>query len=148
MTALLQQFPALWLAIGLVLASGVFYIANRKLISWQAHATKSLIDTLDRQIVGLTNERDDYRTKLHAEREGHHACQLRIQELEARPDISKLFTASEAFYCKQTEAMAKLIESIHEHDASVADKMEPIYVSLETIGKGIKELLTRTPAKK
>lgn len=148
MIEILQKFPALWAIFGTMLAAGVFWVANRKLISWQATATKSLIDTLDRQIVGITNERDNYRNKLHDERESHNACKLRIQELELRPDVTRLFEASEVFYSKQAEAMGKLVESIHEHDASVVVKMQPIYMSLETISKGIKELLMRTSVAK
>lgn len=147
MIELLKQFPALWLVGGFVIASGVFWIANRKVFMWQAQATDGLIKTLKEQIHALNDERDDYRTKLHNERELHNAAKLRIQEMELRPDVTALFKASEAFYTEQTKAMSSLVASFQQHDRMVNERMAPIYESLETMGKGIQELLRRTDAK-
>jgi hypothetical protein len=147
MIELLQKFPALWLIVGVICASAIFWIANRKVFMWQAQATDGLVRTLKEQIHAITDERDDYRNKLHSEKELHGAAKLRIQEMELRPDVTALFKASEAFYTEQTKAMSTLVQSFQQHDRMVNERMTPIYESLETMGKGIQELLRRTTAK-
>lgn len=151
MIELLKMFPALWGIIGIVIASAAFLIGNRYIFAWQRAATTNLVDTLKGQISALTSERDDYRSKLHTEREEHHACTLRIKELELRPDVTALFQASQDFYKAQSDVqsrqaamMSEMIQAVRKHDSDVGERMKPVYDSLGAMGEGIKELLKRT----
>lgn len=156
---ILRQFPALWMVFGLVLASGAFLYANKKIFAWQKEATQNLIGTLKENISTLTTERNGYRDTLHTVRNDLgsqiNAAQIRIKDLELRPDMTLLFETSKDFYTNQAEVQAKqatamqqLIDAIHKHDSDVEGRMIPIYESLKTMGDGIKELLQRTPPKR
>lgn len=113
----------IWMLIGMVLATVVFWLVNRKVLRLQATAAEKLADTLDRQIAALERERDNYRTRLHDERDAHQACALRVKELEARPDLSDLT----ALLSDQKDWMRSLGESLTEHsrtDANIFGKIE------------------------
>lgn len=154
MTELLKAFPAIWMVVGVIIASGAFLIGNRYIFRWQRAATENLVNTLQRQIDAGVVEKDDYKTKLHAERESHQACVLRIKELEMKPDVTALFQASQDFYQQQTKVqvqqaqmMEEMLAAVHKHDADATAQMKPIYDSLKLMGDGIAELLKRSAPK-
>lgn len=97
----------------------------------------------DQAIMRLTSERDDNRALLHEKRNSLQAAELKIKEMEMRPDISALFHASEVFYSEQTKVLTTLVESFRNHDDKVTERMQPIYESLEKMGQGITRLLER-----
>lgn len=158
---ILKTFPAAWTIPGFIIASilacGLFYFVNRRVLSYTREATEGWRETTKDQIKALSDERNSYRDQLHGERGSHQASKLRIVELEGRPDISSLFKASQDFYRSQTEAqanMSKLLseqtvlirqtsDSIMKHDEDVGDRMKPVNDSLKIMGEGIKELLRR-----
>lgn len=148
MAEFFKAFPMLWALVGLVFAGGVFWVSSQRVFVMQGQANENLVKTLERHNSALETERDDYKNKLHTERDNHQSTQLKVKELELRPDMTTLFHNSEAFYSKQTEAMGSLIESIHKHDTSVGAKMQPVYDSLKTMGNGIEELLRRSEKRK
>jgi hypothetical protein len=76
--------------LGMAIGALLVWFANRKLISLQGEAARELASTYLRQNEALTSERNEYREKLHDERDRHQAAELRIKELEARPDLSSL----------------------------------------------------------
>lgn len=122
-TSDILSIRGLWMLAGMILATGIFWLVNRKVLKLQASAAEKLAKTLDRQIEALERERDDYRNKLHDERDAHQACQLRMKELEARPDLTTLTALLE----DQKNWMRSLGESLANHsesDAKIFGKIE------------------------
>lgn len=146
--------PKSWsgiIAIGAVVGFIVAWFATRDARKRIATANAATLAAVERQLTAITAEKDDYRQKLHDQRDANQALVLRIKELELRPDISALFTASQEFYQQQTkvqaaqaELMSETIAAVHKHDSDVTVRMQPIYDGLKSMGDGIAELLKRS----
>lgn len=116
MTELIKEFPALWALLGMVFSSVVFMISSRKIFVLQGVASENLSRTLNRQMEALETERGYYRDKLHAERDSHQECQLKVKELEQRPDLSGL----KELLTSQQSWMKQLGESLKQIDLSMS----------------------------
>lgn len=119
----------LWMLFGALVTAALFWLVNRKVLRMQAEAAEKLAVILDRQIKALEKERDDYRNKLHDERDGHQSTLLRIKELESRPDFSTLVTLLE----DQRNWMRELGTTLREHSESDARIFGMIEKSLERL---------------
>jgi hypothetical protein len=129
----------IWVLSGMLVASILFWIVNRKVLGMQAAASGNLARTLDRQIEALERERDDYRTKLHDERDSHQVAELRIKELESRPDLGALT----ALLTDQKEWMRALGQSLKDHSESDAAIFATISESLKSVLVEMKEINQR-----
>jgi hypothetical protein len=133
----LLSIRGLWMLVGFVAATVIFWMVNRKVLKLQAIAAENLAKTLDRQIAALEKERNEYREKLHMERNAHQACELRAKDLEARPDL----TALTVLLSEQKDWMRSLGESLKQHSESDAR----IFGGIEQSFKVTNDALTKFP---
>jgi vacuolar-type H+-ATPase subunit E/Vma4 len=131
MNDLVHTYPTIWFAIGTAVAGIIFYVANRKVFAMQQEATMNLIITYKEQIAAITVERNTYRENLHLEKQGHTAAQLKLKEVESRPDLSTI-----------QEVMQQVVTSL----SSVADKLTSRDPVFDRIEKGF-ETTTKVLAK-
>jgi replication-associated recombination protein RarA len=123
------QLKGLWVLFGVVIAGVSFWFANRKVFQLQSLANENLFKTLQRSCENLERERNEYREHLHTERATHQISQLRIKELEARPDITGL----ETLLVDQREWMRVLGKSMTDHAANDAAIFKSINDTLSAI---------------
>lgn len=135
-TEIIKAFPVLWSFVGLIIASGVFWVASRRIFVMQGQANENLVTTLNRHNAALEKERDDYRDKLHAERGAHQAATLENAELKQRPNLSSITDLLKG----QSEVMHQVGASLTSHvsaDATIfkhiSDSLERVPVALEKI---------------
>lgn len=118
-----KNADAIWGILGLAIGSVIFFFVNRKVLALQSVAAVNLAKILKDQCAALTLERDDYRMKLHNEKDQHQATQLKLKEMEARPDLTSLTI----LLSDQKEWMRALGNSLKEHsesDAKIFGKIE------------------------
>ncbi len=137
---LFHEFPAAWALIGVIISGLVAVVVALKFAPAYQKANKDLlelhnamVDSYKLQIVELKSDRNDYRDKLHSEKDAHHRTQnlmeVRIVELESKPDMEKVYRASQDFFTKMISVMdkqEKTIEAVHAsliaHDRSLEDR--------------------------
>lgn len=120
--------------IGTLVAGVIFLIASRHVFAMQGLATDNLVKTLDRQIEVLEKDRDSYRASLHDERDAHQALQLRLKEIENRPNLASI-NGLLAAHIASVEKISATLESHIEADAKMfqglSDALERIPDTLE-----------------
>ena len=130
---LLREFPALWLAIGLVISAIVSYVVARRFtpiyaetVKDMANLHKGMVDSYKVQIEELKCERNDYREKLHTEKGDHQNTLLALTELQARPNVDQVYKGQQEFFTKmsghmdqQTKTMQLIHDSLKEHDQGI-----------------------------
>ena len=111
-----MQNPGAAVLIGMVLAGMIFYFANRKVLALTTTASELLSKTQREHIAAMTAERDDYRNKLHDEKNNHQATAAKLVELRSRPDVSTLHT----LLTEQSTVLRQISNSFatHMHDDS------------------------------
>lgn len=124
-------------------------LANLLILGLGWPVIKSMLTMYKDQVHELRVERDDYRAKLHAERNDHGACIAKIAELEARPDLGTIRLLIET----QTEAMKgigssnqSIAETLRLHMADDHKAFVAINTSLDagnTIAKRMVDLLIK-----
>lgn len=122
------NIKAFWGLLGTCIGGFLFWLGSRKVLRLQGVAAESLAATLDRRIQAVEKERDEYRDKLHAERNERQAIELRAKELEARPDLTSLTT----LLSDQKDWMRALGKDLAQHTESDARVFGKIEESLTT----------------
>lgn len=173
--------PTIWaglsLVVGAVVTLLIMLAVNRRYGPLQAKALNDLVDLYKKQIAASTGalemqrshyemehaetkvERDNYRQLLHAEKEIHQATQLRVAELENKPDVSRLYESEkawnekrEAFYLRMAECLAQIADTqskttkqIASYDTAFDERMRkhitPLESGMREIVKSMKELV-------
>lgn len=168
------EFPGLLagiIAVCTLAGSGIgaviIYFANRGNMKTMVEAHSATVtalkesaamsaQTAKEQLEKVEKERDTNRQLAHDIRVDLGSkltdAQLRIKDLELRPDLSSLMSATESLVGvvttlsesvrKHDELGAKRME---DHDAKVAKRMEPLYDTMKKMGHALTELLRRTP---
>ena len=151
---LLREFPAIWASIGAASALIIGYIFARKLSPAFSSAATDLAKVYKLQIDAhkealemqrrhyqeeldhernrynvIAAERDDYRQKLHGEKDAHQATTLQLAELNARPNVDQVYRGQQTFFSKmtgfmeeQTKTMQAIHKSIIEHDKGIEER--------------------------
>jgi len=133
---IIREFPALWAFLGLLVGGSVAYAVSLKFTPMYGKALKEfdilhddMVDAYKAQIADLKAEKEDYKKKLHDEKGHHHHALLRISEMEARPNVDKVYEGQQEFFTSMTVAMKELTvsmrlihTSIMDHDIRVAER--------------------------
>jgi hypothetical protein len=151
----LREFPFLGAflgtTIGLIGAVAFFFIFGRKINPMYANIVKDLgdaekvlieshksallmqkehyeaeIDYNKGAYAKLEGERNDYRSKLHEEKIAHQATLLQVSELQARPDVEKIYKDQKGFFTEMVGTMKAMHQSIIDHDSGIEKRTEKI----------------------
>jgi hypothetical protein len=156
---ILKQFPAIFAALG-ILGGGIamFFVmlkfgpmrhqAQTELIDAYKEkdkVTKDLLvmqkDHYDNELSEIKSEKEDYKSKLHAEKEAHQATLFTVADLQARPNVDKVYEGQQEFFRKNTDCMQALLKMVQEHDASIEDRtkaiIQPVIDVCEQIAKAL-----------
>lgn len=141
--------PTFWAGITLFLGALAAFLVVRKFGPLQSEALNQLAGAYKQQIVATQEtlamqkehyemeitdcqserekmriERDDYRTKLHTEKEQHQATILQVTELHQRPNVDKVYESLERNFDQQTQTLRQIQQSLEKHDASIQERMD------------------------
>lgn len=121
---------------GAIIALCAVIWIQRKMAPLQGQALKDLVRTQELHVNELKTERDDYRTKLHDTRNKLQASELRIKELELRPDLSSLSSLLE----NQNTVMHEISSNLSSHILSD----QKVFTEIE---KTLKRIAAQLPRK-
>jgi len=114
--------------------------------------TKDLLvmqkDHYDNELSEIKNEKEDYKTKLHAEKEAHQATLFTVADLQARPNVDKVYQGQQEFFQKNTDCMQMLLKTseamfntLQEHDKGIEERtkaiIQPVIDVCEQIAKAL-----------
>jgi enoyl-[acyl-carrier-protein] reductase (NADH) len=113
---------------------------------------KTLLEKHEIDVLRLTNEREKVRDEKHtaAQEWGVKSLeyQLKIQELENRPDLSSL----SELLTRNTSVMEGIAHSIEQHDNKIDERMkqylEPVRDAFEKTAQGLAAVLERLPKRR
>lgn len=144
--------PTIWAGVSLVLGAlitlFVVWSVNRKFGPLQKTALTGLVEAQKAQVAltreslvmqkdhyelelsEMKKERDNYRAALHSEKEAHQAVLLTVADLQARPNVDKVYDGQQTFFQKNTETMQAILNLIREHDSTIEERtlkiIEPV----------------------
>lgn len=117
----MKAMPGIWWIIPVVLATFGGFVASL-IFQWvnrdtaklardqrqeitQNHKEQlsSIKDLYDAQTNKLTSERDEYKQRLHDEKDAHQATRMQVHDLQGRPDLTKLSTTLDALNMSLTD---------------------------------------------
>lgn len=152
---ILREFPAIWAFIGglgTILGVSLWYFtfgkkiaplysktitdmakvheiqiaASERALKMQKEHYEEEVNYIKESIAKLESERNDYREKLHEEKKLHQGAMFQVAELQARPNVDKVYEGQQQFFSQmskymneQTETMKAIHVSILEHDRSI-----------------------------
>jgi len=137
---ILREFPAIWMAIGLIVSAIVAYLVAKKFtpimvstVGDIADMHKTMVESYKVQIAEFKIERNDYRDKLHEEKQAHQATLLLLTDLQARPNVDQVYKGQQDFFQRmsghmdeQTKTMKLIHESIVKHDQGVEKRAKEV----------------------
>lgn len=155
--------PTIWAGIALVFGSvttfAVMYRINSKFGPLQSQALNSLVEVQKAQITATTEtlkmqkdhyelemgelkgEREDYKAKLHEEKNLHQAALLLVAELQARPDVDRVYKEQQTFFTQMASTMKSIQTSIAEHDKGLEQRtakiVEPVQQMCSEVVKAL-----------
>lgn len=167
MAELLTKFPVMWGVVcgtfGCLSTIVVVFLVARKYNPMQSAALTGLVAVYEKQIAAneralimqrdhytleiddMKSERDNYRQKLHDEKDAHNALVLTVAELQARPNVDKVYESQQQFFITNTKTLDAIHHSIQLHDSSIEERTKKIVAPVVAVcerlvlalGKGV-----------